>query len=62
MKYKEKLNLTDEDKDLLVEALLSQRYAYEVVDSELKDLEYELKPGYESKMKKLNVLLKKLHS
>jgi hypothetical protein len=62
MKYKEKLNLTDEDKDLLVEALLSQRYAYEVVDSELKDLEYELKPGYESKMRKLNVLLKKLHS
>ncbi|OOE13994.1 antirepressor AbbA [Fictibacillus arsenicus] len=62
MKYKEKLNLSDEDKELLVEALLSQGYAYEVVDSELKDLEYELKPGYESKMRKLNVLLKKLHS
>jgi hypothetical protein len=62
MKYKEKLNLTDEDKDLLVEALLSQGYAYEVVDSELKDLEYELKPGYESQMRKLNILLKKLHS
>ncbi|MCM3731117.1 antirepressor AbbA [Fictibacillus nanhaiensis] len=62
MKYKKKLNLTDEDKDLLVEALLSQGYAYEVVDSELKDLEYELKPGYESQMRKLNVLLRKLHS
>jgi Antirepressor AbbA len=62
MKYKERLNLSDEDKELLVEALLSQGYAYEVVDSELKDLEYELKPGYESKMRKLNTLLKKLHS
>jgi hypothetical protein len=62
LKYKERLNLSDEDKELLVEALLSQGYAYEVVDSELKDLEYELKPGYESKMRKLNVLLKKLHS
>jgi hypothetical protein len=62
LKYKERLNLSEEDKELLVEALLSQGYAYEVVDSELKDLEYELKPGYESKMRKLNVLLKKLHS
>ncbi|MCM3718031.1 antirepressor AbbA [Fictibacillus phosphorivorans] len=62
MKYKEKLNLSDEDKQLLVEALLSQGYAYEIVDSELKDLEYELKPSHEDKMKKLNVLLKKLHS
>jgi Antirepressor AbbA len=62
MKYKERLNLSEEDKELLVEALLSQGYAYEVVDSELKDLEYELKPGYEAKMRKLNVLLKKLHS
>jgi hypothetical protein len=62
LKYKERLNLSDEDKELLVEALLSQGYAYEVVDSELKDLEYELKPGYESKMRKLNILLKKLHS
>ncbi|MBY6035094.1 antirepressor AbbA [Fictibacillus nanhaiensis] len=55
-------NLSDEEKELLIEALLSQGYAYEVVDSELSDLEYELKPGYESKMRKLNVLLKKLHS
>jgi Antirepressor AbbA len=57
-----KVNLTDEEKELLVESLLSQGYAYEVVDSELKDLEYELKPGYESKVRKLNSLLKKLHS
>ncbi|GGB47507.1 antirepressor AbbA [Fictibacillus barbaricus] len=57
-----KINLTDEEKELLVESLLSQGYAYEVVDSELKDLEYELKPGYESKVRKLNSLLKKLHS
>lgn len=57
-----KVNLTDEDKELLVEALLSQGYAYEVVDSELKDLEYELKPGYESKVKRLNALIKKLHN
>ncbi len=62
MNAKVKLNLTDEDKELLVEALLSQGYAYEVVDSELKDLEYELKPGYESKVRKLNGLLKKLHN
>ena len=57
-----KINLTDEEKELLVESLLSQGYAYEVVDSELKDLEYELKPGYESKVRKLHSLLKKLHS
>lgn len=57
-----KVNLTDEEKELLVESLLSQGYAYEIVDSELKDLEYELKPGYESKVRKLNSLLKKLHS
>ena len=62
MNAKVKLNLTDEDKELLIEALLSQGYAYEVVDSELKDLEYELKPGYESKVRKLNSLLKKLHN
>lgn len=62
MKNKERLNLSEEDKELLVEVLLSQGYAYEIVDSELKDLEYELKPGYESKMRELNVLLKKLHS
>lgn len=55
-------NLTDEDKELLIEALLSQGYAYEIVDSELKDLEYELKPEYESKVRKLNVLLRKLHN
>jgi hypothetical protein len=61
MKYGVK-NLTEEDKELLVEALLSQGYAYEIVDSELKDLEYELKPGLEERLKKLNVLLKKLHS
>ncbi|WP_416729312.1 antirepressor AbbA [Fictibacillus sp. JL2B1089] len=53
---------TDEEKELLIEALLSQGYAYEVVDSELKDLEYELKPGYESKVRRLNELLKKLHN
>ncbi|MBH0170966.1 MAG: antirepressor AbbA [Bacillota bacterium] len=57
-----KANLTDEEKELLIEALLSQGYAYEVVDSELKDLEYELKPGYESKVRRLNGLLKKLHN
>ncbi|MED1862047.1 antirepressor AbbA [Fictibacillus nanhaiensis] len=62
MGAKVKVNLTDEDKELLVEALLSQGYAYEVVDSELKDLEYELKPGYESKVKRLNALIKKLHN
>lgn len=62
LKNKERLNLSEEDKELLVEVLLSQGYAYEIVDSELKDLEYELKPGYESKMRELNVLLKKLHS
>ena len=57
-----KANLTDEEKELLIEALFSQGYAYEVVDSELKDLEYELKPGYESKVRRLNGLLKKLHN
>lgn len=62
LKNKGRHNLSDEDKELLIDALLSQGYAYEVVDSELKDLEYELKPGYESRMRKLNVLLKKLHS
>jgi hypothetical protein len=62
MKYKDPKNLTAEEKDLLVDTLLSQGYAYEVVDSELKDLEYDLKPGYESKVRKLNLLLKKLHS
>jgi hypothetical protein len=58
----QKHKLSNEDKELLVEALFSQGYAYEVVDSELKDLEYELKPGYEEKMRRLNILLKKLHS
>jgi hypothetical protein len=62
LKDKGKPNLTDEDKELLIDALLSQGYAYEVVDSELKDLEYELKPGFETRLRKLNVLLKKLHS
>ncbi|ANC78238.1 antirepressor AbbA [Fictibacillus phosphorivorans] len=57
-----KVNLTDEEKELLIEALLSQGYAYEVVDSELKDLEYELKPDHESKVRRLNSLLKKLHN
>ncbi|MBN3556530.1 antirepressor AbbA [Fictibacillus nanhaiensis] len=57
-----KVNLTDEEKELLIEALLSQGYAYEVVDSELKDLEYELKPDQESKVRRLNSLLKKLHN
>ncbi|KZE64667.1 hypothetical protein AWM68_11045 [Fictibacillus phosphorivorans] len=62
MNTKTKNNLTDEDKELLIDALLSQGYAYEVVDSELKDLEYELKPEYESKVRKLNGLLRKLHN
>jgi hypothetical protein len=62
MKYNEQKNLTDEDKELLVDALLSQGYAYEIVDSELKDLEYDLKPALETKMRKLNILLKKLHN
>jgi hypothetical protein len=57
-----RINLTDDEKELLIEALLSQGYAYEVVDSELKDLEYELKPDYESKVRRLNGLLKKLHN
>ena len=57
-----RINLTDDEKELLIEALLSPGYAYEVVDSELKDLEYELKPDYESKVRRLNGLLKKLHN
>ncbi len=57
-----RINLTEDEKELLIEALLSQGYAYEVVDSELKDLEYELKPDYESKVRRLNGLLKKLHN
>jgi Antirepressor AbbA len=59
---KQKFKLSDEEKQLLADALLSQGYAYEILDSELNDLEYDLKPGYEPKIRKLNELLKKLHN
>jgi hypothetical protein len=53
-------NLTNEEKELLVDALLTQRYALEVVGSEISDLESGRKQVDESRLKKLNDLYSRL--
>jgi hypothetical protein len=58
---KTKVKLSSEEKDLLLDVLLEQRYASEVVSSEITDIETGQKISDESRVKLLNGLLARLH-
>jgi hypothetical protein len=59
---KTKLKLSSEEQTLLLEVLLEQRYASEVVSNEITDIETGQKTADESRLKLLNSLLVRLHS
>jgi hypothetical protein len=59
---KTKLKLSSEEQTLLLEVLLEQRYASEVVSNEITDIETGQKTADESRLKLLNNLLVRLHS
>lgn len=58
---KTKLNLNSEEQALLLEVLLKQRYASEIVSNEITDIETGQKTADESRVKLLNNLLVRLH-
>jgi hypothetical protein len=58
---KTKINLNSEEQALLLEVLLEQRYASEVVSNEITDIETGQKASNESRIKLLNNLLVRLH-
>ncbi|MFC7373279.1 antirepressor AbbA [Fictibacillus iocasae] len=58
----ESLRLTEQEKEWLVEAVVNQRYALEIVDAELTDLENGNTSMDEEKAKNLYKLYKKLHN
>ncbi|MFC0187782.1 antirepressor AbbA [Fictibacillus aquaticus] len=58
----ENVRFTSQEKECLIEALLNQRYALEIVDAELTDLENGNTPMDEEKAKNLYKLYKKLHN
>ncbi|MGC4377767.1 antirepressor AbbA [Fictibacillus sp. Mic-4] len=54
--------LSDQEKELLVDVLLNQRYAKELVSSELAEIELGLKGSEERRTRQLNDLLVRLHN
>lgn len=54
-------NLNDADKLLLADVALTQKYAKELVQSELMEIELGLKQADDDRVKKLNNLLTVLH-
>jgi hypothetical protein len=58
----ENVRFTSQEKEWLIEALFNQRYALEIVDAELTDLENGNTRMDEEKAKNLYKLYKKLHN
>lgn len=56
-----KERLTEEERELLLEVILEQRYASEVVSCELTDIETGVKNSEEERVRELNSLLLRLH-
>ncbi|WP_257351259.1 antirepressor AbbA [Pseudalkalibacillus decolorationis] len=55
------LSLSEEEKALLLDVVVQQRYASELVSSELTDIETGQKNSEESRVRMLNNLLVRLH-
>lgn len=53
-------NLTETEKDLLLEVLFSQQYALEIVGSEIADIESGRKDSDESRLRQINALFDRL--
>ncbi|MGM7702480.1 antirepressor AbbA [Pseudalkalibacillus sp. Hm43] len=56
-----RVKLTEEDKELLLDVVLKQRYASELVSCELTDIETGQKNCEENRIRQLNHLLLRLH-
>jgi hypothetical protein len=61
VKTKRKLVLSDEEKSLLLDVMLEQKYASELVSSEIYDIETGQKTSDEDRVRQLNALLGRLH-
>jgi hypothetical protein len=59
-KIKKGLLLSETEKDLLLEVLISQNYVKEIVSCELTDIECGIKKTEEARTKKLNQLFDRL--
>jgi hypothetical protein len=55
------LKLSDEEKALLLDVVIEQKYASELVSSELTDIETGQKASEELRVRKLNDLFVRLH-
>ncbi len=55
------LRLSEEEQALLLDVMLQQRYASELVSSEITDVETGQKKCEETRLKQLNNLLVRLH-
>lgn len=55
------LKLSDEEKALLLDVVIEQKYASELVSSELTDIETGQKSSEEFRVRKLNDLFVRLH-